>query len=71
MKKKLTFKKYLMKKDGVSKEFINKLLSYIATDGKEVQEHNGDCTGCPWTCYLCMFEQLLIDYRKYYFGNKK
>jgi len=43
-------------------------------DQKEVFKtgiHDGDCTKQPFTCHLCCIEQLLKDYRHYYFQEEQ
>ena len=32
--------------------------------------HEGDCTACPWTCSLCALEDLLEEYRLYFFDKQ-
>ena len=33
--------------------------------------HDGDCTDMPYSCSLCTLEDLLKDYRKYFFKKEK
>lgn len=33
--------------------------------------HHGDCTKQPVSCYLCVMETLLKDYREYYFNEEE
>ena len=33
--------------------------------------HFGDCTKSPQSCYLCVLEQFLSEYREYRFNVKK
>ena len=48
-----------------AKEFV----SHLNTD--EVGVHYGDCTNQPISCYLCVIETLLKDYREYYFNEER
>lgn len=49
------------------KDFATKHAWHSYQSDKAV--HDGDCTKCPYTCQLCVLEDLLADYRQYYFSN--
>jgi hypothetical protein len=48
-----------------AKEFV----SYLNSDNVNI--HDGDCTKKPFSCYLCVVENLLSDYREYYFNEEE
>jgi hypothetical protein len=48
-----------------AKEFVSHLNSDV------VNIHHGDCTNQPVSCYLCTIENLLKNYKEYYFNEEE
>lgn len=54
--------------DGMM-EFAKQILEGFNHHALNVGTHGGDCTKMPAPCLLCTYEQILSDYREYYFGR--
>ena len=48
-------------------DFAKQMLEGFNKHALEVGVHGGDCTKMPAPCLLCTYEQILSDYREYYF----
>jgi hypothetical protein len=49
--------------------WATEFVSHLNSTARNV--HHGDCTKQPVSCYLCVIEGLLKDYREYYFDEEK
>ena len=50
-------------------DFAKQMLKGFNQHALNVGTHGGDCTKMPAPCLLCTYEQILSDYREYYFGR--
>jgi len=56
--------------DNIDESWIHwakQFVSHLNSDTANI--HLGDCTKMPISCYLCNIENLLKNYREYYFNE--
>ncbi len=78
MKKKYTFVEFIAALETEDFDIIDK--DWLIWANKFVDAypevfkkgiHDGDCTKQPFSCMLCLMDTLLLDYKEYYFNEKK
>ncbi len=75
MEKKYTFIQFIVALesdnfDNIDKTWIPWATEFISHLKSESDQHVGDCTNTPISCYLCTIEYLLRNYREYYFNEE-
>ncbi len=50
-------------------DFAKQMLEGFNHYALNIRVHAGDCTKQPISCMLCTYEQILSDYREYFFDK--